>query len=506
MTEARTAPRLSFGTKAGYGFGMLATTVSGTSLTTGVITVFLNQVIGLPVAMVGLAVMLSLIFDAVVDPLIGIWSDATRTRWGRRHPFIYAAAVPCGLAVFLLWQMPVGLPEATTFALVVASLIAVRFFAGMNDTAAAALAPEMAPDYHQRTALMSYRFFFNTAGSAAMTMLLYMVFLRRDAAHPLGILNHQGYAQYGIVAGIMITLAIFSTGLSTHHLIPKLLAPEKRQNLKESMKEIVGTLTNRSLMVMMACGLVGGTGNGITYTMSNYFYLYFWDLSPQTRGLLVLAGVPAALIGGIAAPRLAKRMGKKYGMVTLFMLTVATGLAPMTCRLLGFFPPNGSPWVFAILFADTFVAAILAMMGYVLLTSMVADVVEDAAVKTGRRSEGLLFSANNLVPKLSVAVGGFLATLLLAAVNFPIHAQQGSVDPAIMTRLATLYLPIAASFGVISILILLGYGIDQKKHEANLADLAGRGLVGLPEDDVEALLAGGAPLAPSTEVKVTAAE
>ncbi len=92
-----------------------------------------------------------------------------------------------------------------------------------------------------------------------------------------------------------------------------------------------------------------------------------------------------------------------------------------------------------------------------------------------------------------------VATLLLAAVNFPVHAQQGSVDPAMMTRLATLYLPIAATFGVISILILLAYGIDQKKHEANLADLAGRGLVGLPEDDVDALLAG-APLAPSTEV------
>jgi len=503
MAELRTAPKLGFVTKVGYGFGMLATTVSGTSLTTGVVTVFLNQVIGLPVAMVGLAIMVSLIFDAVVDPLIGIWSDATRTRWGRRHPFIYAAAIPCGLAVWLLWQMPTGLPQGTTFALIVVVLIAVRFFAGMNDTASAALAPEMAPDYHERTKLMAFRYFFNIAGSAAMTMLLYLVFLRRDAHHPLGILNRQGYIHYGVVAGVMITLAILSTGLSTHRLIPKLLAPEKRQNLKESLKEVVGTLTNRSLLVMMACGLVGGTGNGVTYTMPHYFYLYFWDLAPQTRGLLVLAGVPAALLGGLAAPPLARRMGKKHGMASVFMLTVATGLAPMTCRLFGFFPPNGSPWVFVILFGDTFVTAILGMMGYVLLTSMVADVVEDAAVKTGRRSEGLLFSANNLVPKLSIAVGGFFATLMLAWVGFPTHAQQGSVDPAIMTRLAAFYLPVAATFGVISILILLAYGIDQKKHEANLVDLAGRGLVGLSEDEVAALLVGG-PLAPSTEVEIAA--
>ena len=67
---------------------------------------------------------------------------------------------------------------------------------------------------------------------------------------------------------------------------------------------MVGTLTNPSLLVMMACGLVGGTGNGITYTMQTYFYLYFWELSPQTRGLLVLAGLPAAIFGSMLTPML----------------------------------------------------------------------------------------------------------------------------------------------------------------------------------------------------------
>jgi Na+/melibiose symporter-like transporter len=482
---------------------MLATTVSGTALSTGVMTVYLNQVIGLPVAMVGLAIMVSLIFDAIVDPLIGIWSDRTHTPWGRRHPFIYAAAIPCGVFVFLLWHTPDNWPQNTTFMLILGILIGVRFFAGMNDTAAAALAPELAPDYHERTNLMAYRFFFNSAGAAVLTMLLYSVFLRRDAAHPLGILNREGYSHYGVVAAVVITLAILITGLATHRLIPQLFQAQKDEGAGASFKEVIGTLTNPSLMVMMACGLVGGTGNGITYTMQNYFYLYFWELPPQTRGLLVLAGVPAAFLGGMLAPRLSRWLGKKFAMVALFMMTVVTGLAPMTFRLIGLFPPNGSPWVFVILFADTFVAGALAMMGYVLLTSMVADVVEDAAVTTGRRSEGLLFSANNLVPKLSVAVGGFLATILIAAVKFPVHAQQGQVDPAIMRHLALLYLPTAAVLAVISILILLGYGIDQNKHEANLVDLAGRGLVALPE--AEAIEGGIVGIAPATEVEVSAA-
>jgi len=495
MTRSQsTPPRLNFVTKLGYGFGMMATTVTGTALSAGVMTVYLNQVIGLPVAMVGLAIMLSLIFDAVVDPLIGMWSDATNTLWGRRHPFIYAAAIPLGICIYLLWHTPADWPKQATFVFVVAILIAVRFFAGMYDTASAALAPELTPEYHERTRLMGYRWFFNTGGGAVMTMVLYLVFLRRDATHPLGILNREGYAQYGVMAAIVITLAVLVAGLSTHRLIPTLFAARKPEGLKDQIKEVVGTLTNPSLLVMMACGLVGGTGNGITYTMQTYFYLYFWELSPQTRGLLVIAGLPAAFFGSMLTPMLSRRLGKKYAMILLFMLTVVIGLAPMTFRLLGIFPPNGSPWVFAILFGDTFAAAALAMMGYVLLSSMVADVVEDAAVATGRRSEGLLFSANNLVPKLSVAVGGFLATLMLAAVRFPVHAQQGSVDPAIMRHLALLYLPTAAILAVISILVLLLYGIDQKKHEQNLATLSEQGLANLPIPPNEVSIAPSLPI------------
>jgi Na+/melibiose symporter-like transporter len=501
MTEQTAGPRLDLTTKLGYGFGMMATTVTGTALSAGVMTVYLNQVIGLPVALVGLAIMLSLIFDAVVDPLIGLWSDATNTCWGRRHPFIYAAAIPCGVFIYLLWHTPADWPKPETFAYIVAILIAVRFFAGMYDTTSAALAPELTSDYHERTRLMGYRFLFNTGGGAVMAMVLYLVFLRRDATHPLGILNRAGYQHYGVLAAIIIALAILVAGLSTHKLIPSLSTAQKREGLKDQFREVVGTLSNPSLLVMMACGLAGGTGNGITFTMQNYFYLYFWELAPQTRGLLVLAGLPAAIFGSMLTPILSKKLGKKYAMVLLFMLTVVIGLAPMTFRLLNIFPPNGSPWVFVILFADTFVAAALAMMGYVLLTSMVADVVEDAAVTTGRRSEGLLFSANNLVPKLSVAVGGFLATLMLAAVHFPAHAQQGEVSPAIMRHLALIYVPTAASLSVISILVLLLYGIDEKKHQKNVATLTEQGLTNLAirTDDITV-----APLDPVLEAEILA--
>jgi GPH family glycoside/pentoside/hexuronide:cation symporter len=497
----RKTPRLGFATKLGYGVGSVASVASATALAAGVMTVYLNQVIGLPVAMVGVAIMISLIFDAVVDPLIGIWSDATNTRWGRRHPFMYAAVIPTGIFIYLLWHTPASWPKETTFIFVLGLLIAVRFCVGLYDTASAALAPELAPDYNERTTLMSYRWFFVTAGASVMVMLLYAVFLRKDATHPLGVLNREGYAHFGTMSAIVVSLSILVAALATHRLIPYLTASTKPESLKAALREIVGTLTNPALLVMMACGLVGGMGNGITGTMNTYFYLYFWELPPQTTAWLIVASIPAALFGATLTPFLSRWYGKKHAMVGLLLVSVVTGLAPMSCRLLGFFPPNGSPWVFIILLADAFVTATLGLMGIVLLSSMVADVVEDAAVSTGKRSEGLLFSANNLVPKISTAVGGFVATVMIALVHFPTHAQQGSVAPGLMRHLALLYLPVSAGLGTIACLILLFYRIDQATHEKNLAVLAEQGLAHLPEpagDD-----AGVAPLA---SAKLSAAE
>lgn len=489
------APRLGFATKLGYGVGSIASAAAGTALATGVLTLYLNQVVGLPVALVGFAIMVSLIFDAVVDPLIGLWSDNTRSRWGRRHPFMYAAAIPAGVCVWLLWHTPASWPKAATFAFALAILVAVRFSVGLYDTTSSALSPELAPDYNDRTTLIAYRTLFAVGGGGLLSVLLYSVFLRRDATHPLGALNRAGYAQFGTLVAVTITIAILVAGLATHRLIPLLSPAKPTAGGKATRAEIVGALTNPSLLVLIVCGVVGGMTNGITATLNNYFYLHFWDLPPQTIALFVLAALPAAVFGSALAPFMSKRLGKKTAMITLFAISIGTSLAPMSFKLLGVFPPNGSPWVLAILTADFFVSAILGLMGIILIASMIADVAEDAAVKTGKRSEGLLFSIYGLLPKISAAAGGFVGTLLLALVRFPAQAQQGTVDPAIMRRLALIYLPVTAVLSFASILVMVFYSIDEARHERNLAILAERGLAHLPEASSDADLAAVDPLA-----------
>jgi glycoside/pentoside/hexuronide:cation symporter, GPH family len=151
-------PALTLGTNILYGVGSVAFAVQVAALSS-LLMLFFNQVVGLPAARVGAAMMVTLTFDAICDPLIGEWSDHLRPRWGRRHPFIYAAAVPIAFAFYFLWNPPQGWSNQSLFIYLVAMLVAVPLLLSLYEIPSVALVPELTLDYDRRTGLMSSRFF-----------------------------------------------------------------------------------------------------------------------------------------------------------------------------------------------------------------------------------------------------------------------------------------------------------------------------------------------------------
>jgi Na+/melibiose symporter-like transporter len=161
-------------------------------------------------------------------------------------------------------------------------------------------------------------------------------------------------------------------------------------------------------------------------------------------------------------------------MITVFTLSVFTGVIPVSLRLLGVLPANGSGLIPLILAADLFVAGVLGLSGFVIVSSMVADVVEDAAVKTGVRSEGLLFAANGLLPKITGGIGAVVGNLMLEFVHFPTGALANPalhVDPSVMRHLALISLPVGVVLNLCGIAVLGFYRISKSSHEANLEAL-----------------------------------
>lgn len=204
---AAPAPRrVPIPTKLAYGVGSIAYGIKDNGFST-LLLLFYNQVIGLPAQMVGLAVMIALIFDAFADPLIGHLSDNTRTRWGRRHPFMYAAALPVGALYLLLWNPPTGDQTVTLIYLVIVAIL-VRTAISCYEVPSSALAPELTTDYHERTSILGYRYMFGWTGGMGMLLLTFGVFLAPTPQFPVGQLNPDGYRTYAVVAAAMMVGAI----------------------------------------------------------------------------------------------------------------------------------------------------------------------------------------------------------------------------------------------------------------------------------------------------------
>lgn len=463
-------PPLTFATNVLYGVGSVAFGVHTTALS--LLLLFFNQVVGLPAAWVGTALMITLMFDAICDPLIGEWSDHTRSRWGRRHPFMYASAIPAAVAFYLLFDPPLGWPKSYLFVYVVAMLVIVRVLLSLYEIPSSALGPELTLDYDQRTSLMSSRFFFGAIGGAGMSILAFQVFLRKDATHPLGLLNRAGYGEYALVASIAIFLSIMISCLGTHRFIEALVhTPVVRGSWREKFHEVSGTLTNRSFLALMIAGVISAISGGLRQGLSIYIANYFFELTPAQLSYLAMVGLLAAFAGVAFAPAISKRFGKKPTMIGLFFASLFASIIPITLRLLDLAPPNRTGGLLALVIVFEFISSTLGIAGFIIVASMMSDVVEDAAVSTGQRSEGLLFAANGLISKCVTGVGIFLSGLILAWVNFPQHAVQGGVDPAILRHFGLIFVVLVTTFSAIAIAVLLFYNIDRSRHQKNVERL-----------------------------------
>jgi Na+/melibiose symporter-like transporter len=353
-----------------------------------------------------------------------------------------------------------------------AMLMTVRVLLSLYEIPSSALAPELTLDYDQRTNLMSSRFFFGTLGGAGISVLALQVFLRKDATHPLGLLSRVGYQETALAGSIAIFLSIIISCVGTQRFIGSLVnAPRIRTTWREKYQEISGTLTNRSFLALTISGIIGAISAGLRQGLDFYISAYFFELTPAQMSYLAASALFAAFAGVGLAPAISKRFGKKPSMIGVFFVSLFASVAPIAMRLMGLLPPNGTGALFAIVFVFQFVAATLGLSGFIIVSSMMADVVEDAAVSTGQRSEGLLFAANGLISKCVTGVGTFVSGLMLMWVSFPQHATPGQVDPAILRHLGLVFVPIVTTFSAIAIAVLMFYDIDRSTHQKNIERL-----------------------------------
>jgi GPH family glycoside/pentoside/hexuronide:cation symporter len=439
-----------------------------------VLQVYFNQVIGLPAAWVGLAISVTIIVDSLIDPLIGRYSDNLRSRWGRRHVLMYASALPSAGGILAMWYAPAGLGPAGLLAFMVGMLLFVRVATSFYDIPARALAPELAPGYHERTALIAWRFVFGIAGGAAVNAILYQVFLRQDAANPLGMLNRARYADFGLFAAVTTLVVVLVSTAATHHRIRHLhVPPAEKQSLGEALRELHLAMRQPGLMTLMIATLLNGFGGGLWFGLFVYLFLNFWGLLPQEMSLVVLAAPVGSILSLWIAPRVSSRIGKRPFMLACYLGWLVFFVTPFLARLAGLMPTQGAQ-LWPVLAALDVIAAVFAYGVHTVLQSMLSDAADDVAVKTGRRSEGVLFAAYGLLDKWGIALGAAGAGLVLAAIGFPTRAVPGTVSPQIVGNLALACVPAVAGCNMLAMYLMSRFRLDGVQHAANIAALRRR--------------------------------
>lgn len=465
-------PRLGWPTKAFYGLGALGTATRASLL--GTVLFFYNRVLKLDANLVSLAIFIALLIDAFWDPLVGQLSDRTQTRLGRRHPYIYAAVLPASVCFALIFMPPLAWTGQARFLYLLATLIGARLLESLIEIPSAALLPELSADYDERTSLGSWRYvFLVVVGRALATVLAYGVFLKGTKAQPFGQMNLAGYAPYAMtVAAISLTVTLISA-LSTQRFVPFMHRPERRQpSFADMAREFAAAAGDRNFLALALSGLIFGVAVGITGGLLLYFLTDFWQLPSAALLQLGLWGIPGGMVGVVVAPFWARTFGKKRGCLVVFFAAILSTTVPIALRLIGVMPPNSSPWVLRILILDSAATGLLSTMGFVIVTAMLADVVEEVQLKTGRRSEGVLFAADSLLRKVTTSFSGALPGLLLVYVGYPKDAKPGHVEQAVLNHLALIYLPLVTVLYLCSTSMLLLYRIDRKRHEDNLERLA----------------------------------
>ncbi len=442
---------------------------------------FYNHVLGLSGTLCGLAVTISLVIDALADPIVGSLSDRLRSRLGRRHPFLYATALPLAVTFYCLYVPPASLSSLSLFLWFTLFASLHRIALTLYHVPHLALGAELSTDYRERSVVMGHNALFQVVGGAGTAFLGWSHFARV----PGGTAVRAGYASVAFGVGLVSMLVILVSAHFTRDQIPRLARPShsRRFSLRELLVEIGDCLRNRNYRNLLLGFLLLGAMIGTRETLDAYTGLFFWQLPEQKIRLFGLASPPAYLLSFFLIARLHRRFDKRHTIIGSAALSAFAAFTPITLRLLGLFPANGAPALMKLLLLFTF----LFYLGLASLTisvlSALADVADEHELSTGKRQEGIFYAARTLFNKFSSGAGHIIAGLGIDLIQFPQAAKPGQVPDDTLFQLGLLNGPLAALPALLAIVFYGRYHIDRKRHAEIQRALAERKRT--PEADSE---------------------
>jgi len=431
-------PIVSRRTKLGFGAGEFSSSIFFT-ITSFWLMNFLTDEVRLSAALAGSALLVGKIWDALIDPFIGHFSDHTRSRWGRRRPYILFFSIPFGIAFVLMFRNP-GIADQT--GKFIWTLLTYVFFCtvySFTNIPYNAILPEMSQDYNERTSISGYKQAFAVIGTllgAGAAMPIMALFASRTA----------GYVGMAAIFGFLAALSLLVTFFNVRE--PAFVAKPQGENIFKSLKDV---FTNRPFLLLLTSWFTNSAAVAVMEAMLIYYYKYiFQDEAAVTLAMITLLVVTIATIPFWVwlSKKVSKRTAYMLGM-TLTLLAVV--LFAFTADRLGL---NGA-----------LVYMVLAGFGfsshYVLPWALAPDTIEFGYARSGVRREGIYYSVWTFVIAVGGAFAGFLVGQSLDLFGYiPDVVQSASSILGIRLLIG----PLPALLILLGNLALFFYPLNQKQY------------------------------------------
>ena len=441
------------------------------------LALYYNQILGVSASTISIAMGLALFLDAVSDPVVGTYSDNFKSNLGRRHPLMYAAALPLGIFMALLFSPPAGLGEAAIVAWLASFLVLARLTFTFFSVPWSAMTSELTDSYSERSVVVAWRQIIGHSLAALYSFLIFTFIFSESDAFPQGQLNPENYTLFAPLLGTLIAIWCLITTHFTRDQIQYSYQRTDSQSfgLLVLFTSLRSALTNRNFALLLCGCLIAFGVFGVLGFFDMYVNTYFWELKSKDFGVIALFVPIGPLIAVLLVMNFQAHFEKHHALMFALVGGMFMSMVGVIARLSGLFPEYESSFFLPAITCIATINAFFAALTAIMFISMIADLVDDQELKTGQRQEGVFAAgvafSTKAVGSLGVIVGGFLLEFF---VQFPAGQGQTEISEDVLFRLAITDAIVVNSLLLIPTFLISKYTLTRRNFAAVQATLEER--------------------------------
>ncbi|QIG53614.1 MFS transporter [Altererythrobacter sp. BO-6] len=445
---------LSVSLKLGWGSGAfgIALLMNGIA---GLILLFAASILQIEPWLAGTVIFLAKLIDVVTDPIVGVWSDRFESPRGRRRPFLFWGAITGAASFALIFTTPSFESQyvSALYLFVVLSFYAIAYT--IYNIPYISMPAEMTDSYHERSSIHAYRMVFVSLGSLIASAGI------KFALERLGKTEAESYAIVGIVCAVLIFISLMIAYYATASARFTQGTKSTKSNAAQMVEEFGAVRSNHHFLRLLGVKFAQLMGVQTTLAAFAYFFVQTLERNFDVLAIFGLVSTAASIISAPLLVRFSKRFGKRN---TYYLAASANVLYALSWSLASDAEPAWALFVRAAVIGFAFSGNVVMAM------SMLTDIINADANRTGVRREGAFTALYSFVEKLTAAVGPLIVGFALSIAGFnnklPFDVPQGgNVNFALLVSVS--WLP--ALFGLMAIWLLSGYRLNEddinRKHD-----------------------------------------